>query len=518
MPQKNPVHSGTRQTGGRRWLGLCVLMLPALLASLELTVTHLALPTIGADLGASSSQQLWIVDIYAFALAGAMLAMGSLGDRIGRRRLLMLGAAVFAVASTLAAYAPNAETLIAVRALMGIAGSTLMPSVLALAATLFTTASQRRVAIGAVIASVSAGTAIGPLVGGWLLDRFWWGSVFLIGMPVMALLLVLGPWLLPERHGDQRGRIDVLSALLTVGAVLPVVYALKQIATGNGEWTSPLLLALGLALGTAFVRRQRRLPDPMVDLTLFRDPAFGAALATLAFGIFVLWGANYAIAQYLQLVQGLSPLRAGLWTAPSALGVIAGSTAAPQLVRLVRPATVIAGGLLVATAGFVVLTRIGSTDGLATLVTGAVIVSAGLGPMMALATDLVIGSAPPERAGSASAMASTSPQLGGALGIAVLGSVIAARYRDLVGDRIPTGVPADAAASATDSLAAAVDLGARLSTPAGPALADAARAAFVGGFQLTAAVSAAVTLALAVATIAVLRTARSRPTLGGGGP
>ncbi|MEV0395201.1 MFS transporter [Polymorphospora rubra] len=499
MPQTNPVRSGAQQAGRRRWLGLCVLMLPALLASLELTVTHLALPTIGADLGASSSEQLWIVDIYAFTLAGAMLAMGSLGDRIGSRRLLMFGAAVFAVASALAAYAPNAETLIAVRALMGVAGSTLMPSVLALAATIFTTASQRRVAIGAVIASVSAGTAIGPLVGGWLLDHFWWGSVFLIGMPVMALLLVLGPWLLPERRAHRRSRIDVLSALLTVGAVLPVVYALKQIATGHGDWTSPLLLALGLALAAAFVGRQRRLPDPMVDLTLFRNPAFGTALATLAFGIFVLWGANYAIAQYLQLVQGLSPLQAGLWTAPSALGVIAGSTAAPQLVRLVRPATVIAGGLLLATAGFAVLTRIGPTDGLATLVTGAVIISAGLGPMMALATDLIIGSAPPERAGSASAMASTAPQLGGALGIAVLGSVIAARYRDLVEERIPAGVPADLAAGATDSLTAAVDLGARLSTPAGPALADAARAAFVSGFQLTATVSAAVTLALAVA-------------------
>ncbi|RJL34043.1 MFS transporter [Bailinhaonella thermotolerans] len=484
-----------RPAGRREWAGLAALALPALLASLELTVTHLALPAIGRDLGASSTELLWIVDVYAFLLAGSLITMGAWGDRIGRRRLLLIGAAGYGAASALAAYAPDPGTLIAARALMGVAGSTLMPSALALAAAMFPVPRQRAVAIGALVASVSAGTAIGPLAGGWLLDRFWWGSGFLIAVPVMALLLAAAPPLLPEHRGGGTARLDPLSALLSLGAVLPAVYGLKRIAA-EGPGPVPLAaVAASVALGALFARRQRRLADPFLDLGLFRDRAFSAGVVTLGLGIFVLWGSNYAIAQCLQLVHGLSPLEAGLWTAPSAAGVIAGSTLAPRLARRIRPAVVIAAGLAVSAAGYALLAFSGG--GLAPLVAGAVVVSAGLGPMMTLATDIVIGAAPPDRAGAASAVSTTAPQLGGALGVAVLGSVITAVYR--------ASMPAGVAPAARDTLAAAVSAAEALPPDAASALLAVAREAYVRGFQVTAAVSAVLMAGVALLVAAVLR-------------
>ncbi|SDT68199.1 MFS transporter [Jiangella sp. DSM 45060] len=471
----------TTQTSRRAWAGLAVLCVVAVLASLELTVTHLALPAIDADLRPSGTQLLWIVDVYAFLLAGSMLALGAAGDRIGRRRLLMIGAAAYGVLSALAAWAPTAETLIAARALLGVAGATLMPSTLSLTATMFRDARQRAVAVGVVIASVSGGTAIGPLVGGALLERFWWGSVFLLGVPVMVLILALGPILLPAGETTTTTRIDVASVGLSMGAVLPLVWGLKEIAAGGAGWAPVAAVAGGIVVGAAFVARQRVLADPMVDVRLFRDPAFSVAVATLATGIFVLWGANYYLAQYLQLVQDLSPLRAGLWTAPSAAGVIVGSLLAPRLARRIRPGVVIGVGLTVSAAGFVLLTQLTATSGLGLLVAGSVTVSAGLGPMMALATDQVVGAAPPERAGAAAALSSMAPQLGGALGIAVLGSVVAAVFRG--------------AGTGADTLGAAV-----AAAEDGTGLA-AAREAFTDGIVLAAAVSAALAAALAISVV-----------------
>jgi DHA2 family multidrug resistance protein-like MFS transporter len=346
--------------GRREWTGLAVLSLPALLASLELTVTHLALPAIGEDLAASSTQQLWIVDIYAFLLAGFLITVGGLGDRIGRRRLLLGGAAAYGVVSVLAAFAPSAELLIAARAGLGLAGATLMPSSLALIATMFRRPAQRTVAISVLVSCVSGGTAIGPLVGGWLLDRYWWGSVFLLGEPVMVVLLVAGPLLLPEHRNPDPGRLDLASAALSMAAVLPAVYGLKRIAVDGPEPAAVLAVLAGAGFAVAFVARQRRLERPLVELRLFADRAFTAAVTTLAVGIFVLWAANFAVAQYLQLVHGLGPLTAGLWTAPSAVGVIAGSTLAPRLIRRARPGTVIGAGLVLSAAGFVVLSRVDS--------------------------------------------------------------------------------------------------------------------------------------------------------------
>lgn len=499
-----------RLSSRRAWTGLAVLALPAVLASLELTVTNLALPSIAEDLAASSTQLLWTVDIYAFLLAGSLITMGAWGDRIGRRRLLLIGAGMYGAASLVAAYAGTIELLIAARALMGVAGATLMPSTLALATVLFPAPRQRATAIGVIVASVSGGTAIGPLVGGWLLERYWWGSAFLLAVPVMLVLLVLVPILLPEHRAAAGGRrLDLGSAALSLASVLPVVYGLKQVAADGPSLPAVLAIAVGLGAGVVFVRRQRRLDDPFIDLALFGNRTFATAAATLAIGIFVLWGSNYAIAQYLQLVLGLSPLAAGLWTAPSAFGVILGSTLAPRLARVFPPARIIGMGLLVSVVGYLVLTQ---ADGLGVLVSGAVVVSAGLGPMMALATDMVVGSAPPERAGAAAAISSTAPQLGGALGIALLGSLITAVYRAKTS--APNGVPRPVAAALEENLGAAVPAVERLAEPLASNLLGAARTAYVAGFQLAALVSAVLVAATAILVVTLGSRDRARSRTG----
>ncbi|MFB4308602.1 MFS transporter [Actinomadura sp. GTD37] len=499
----------TDLAGHREWLGLAVLALPALLASLELTVTHLALPTIGRDLRAEGVELLWIVDIYALLLAGSLITMGTLGDRIGRRRLLLIGAGAYGVVSVLAAHAPSVEALIVFRALMGVAGSTLMPSVLSLVAAMFRDPRQRTVAIGVIIASVSGGTAIGPLVGGWLLERLWWGSVFLLGVPVMLLLLLVGPILLPEQRDPRTRRLDLKSAALSMLAVLPAVHGLKRIAADGPGWLPVLSVAAALVFAAVFVRRQLTLAEPLVDLRLFTGRAFSTAAGTLALGIFVLWGANYAIAQYLQLVCGFSPLEAGLWTAPSAVGVIAGSLLASRIVHRIGAGTVIGAGLALAAVGFGVLTQVGGAGGLAVLVTGSVVVSAGLGPMMTLATDLIIGAVPPERTGAASAISSTAPQLGGALGIAVLGSVITAVYQGEMNGAVPAGVPAGATSAARQDLGGAVAASARLPDGLAAELLGTAREAFTQGFHLSAAASAVLMGCTAVLVVVRLRHVRA---------
>src|SRR6266496_3668680 len=407
----------------REWLGLAVLALPTLLLSLDVSVLYLALPPLSADLHADSTQQLWILDIYSFLLAGFLVTMGTLGDRIGRRRLLLGGAAAFGIASVLAAFSTSAGMLIAARALLGLAGATLAPSTLSLIRSMFADPRQRTVAIGVWITSFSAGGAVGPLLGGVLLEHFWWGSVFLLAVPVMVLLLVIGPRLLPEFRDPEAGRLDLRSAVLSVAAVLAVIYGLKQLAQDGLGWPPALSILAGLAVGVVFVRRQHRLADPLLDLRLFRHPAFAASLTTNLLSFFVGFGALLFIAQYLQLVLGLSPLAAGLWMLPSSGGFILGSLVTPLLVRRVRPAVVMAAGMALAAVGLGLLTRLDSTAGLTLLVTGSVVFSLALAPVDTVATDLAVGAAPPERAGAASALSETSAEFGGALGIAILGVI-----------------------------------------------------------------------------------------------
>ena len=294
--------AGTPRATRRDWIGLAVIALPCMLYSMDLTVLNLAVPHLSADLEPSAAELLWIVDIYGFLVAGSLITMGTLGDRIGRRRLLLIGAAAFGIGSVLAAFSKSAGMLIATRALLGVAGATLAPSTLSLIRNMFLDAGQRTFAIGVWVTSYSVGGAIGPLLGGVLLQYFWWGSVFLIGVPVMLLLLALGPVLLPEFRDPEAGRLDVLSAALSLAAVLGVLYGLKRLAEGGHGWPPVLAIAAGLALGLAFVRRQGRLADPLIDLRLFRAPGFSGALAAYTLSTFVGFGAYVFIAQYLQLV------------------------------------------------------------------------------------------------------------------------------------------------------------------------------------------------------------------------
>ena len=471
------------KAGRREWIGLAVIALPCLLYSMDLTVLNLAVPHLSADLRPSNSQLLWIVDIYGFLIAGSLITMGTLGDRIGRRRLLLIGAVAFGAASILAAFSTSAEMLIVARALLGVASATLAPSTLSLIRNMFLDPEQRTVAIGVWIASFSAGGAVGPLLGGLLLEHFWWGSVFLVNVPVMLLLLVLGPVLLPEYRDPDAGRLDLTSAALSLIAVLATIYGIKQIAEGGPGWHSSLAILAGLGVAALFVRRQNRLDDPLIDLGLFRSVPFSAALAVNLLGFSVAFGTFLFIAQYLQLVLGMGPLEAGLWTAPSAVGFIVGSQLAPMIVRRTRPAYVMAGGFLVAAAGFGVLAQVGGPHGLAALVTGYVLLSLGLAPVFTLATDLIVGTAPAERAGAAAGIAETSSELGGALGIALLGSVVTAVYRSGVTNAGPSGLPAEAIEAARDSLGGALAAAEQLSGPTGVALAAAARGGVRPGFR-----------------------------------
>ena len=498
------IAGGTPRAGRREWIGLAVIALPCMLYSMDLTVLNLAVPHLSADLEPSASQLLWIVDIYGFMVAGSLITMGTLGDRIGRRRLLLIGAAAFGVASVLAAFSRSAEMLIATRALLGIAGATLAPSTLSLIRHMFHDPGQRTFAIGVWATSYSIGGAIGPLLGGILLQYFWWGSVFLLGVPVMLLLLVLGPVLLPEFRDPKAGRLDILSAALSLAGVLPAIYGLKRIAEDGPGWLAAISIVAGLAFGVAFLRRQRTLADPLIDLRLFWVPAFSTSLATYALAIFVAFGAYIFIAQYLQLVLGLSPLQAGLWTVPSMAAFVVGSMLAPMFVRRGRPGYVMAAGLVLAAAGFGRLTQVGAS-GLAVLVTGSVIYSLGICPVVILATDLIVGSAPVERAGTASAISEASSELGGALGIAILGSIGTAVYRSAMAHAAPAGLSPEAMEVARSTLGGALAVAEPLSQPLSVALLGTAREAFTQAFELTAGICAALALATAIVAAVVLR-------------
>jgi DHA2 family multidrug resistance protein-like MFS transporter len=364
---------------------------------------------------------------------------------------------------------------------------------------------QRSVAVAVWISAFSAGSAVGPVLGGVLLESFWWGSVFLLALPVMGALLVLGPVVLPEYRDPDAGRLDVTSAVLSLVAVLAVIFGCKQIAQEGIGWSAIATIAAGLAVGVVFTRRQLTLTDPMIDLRLFRNRRFSTALAVNLVSIFVVVGYFLFVAQYLQLVIGLSPLQAGLWSVPSAAGFIIGSQVAPHIVRRLDPAHIIVGGLVVSAAGLAMLTQVGGSVDLVLLVTASVIISLGLAPVLTLTTDLIVGSAPPERAGAASGISETAAELGGALGLSILGSIGVAVYRGELLGSLPAAVPAETTAIVRDTLGAAVAVAERLPEGLREAVLTAARDAFIAGVQVTAAVAAVVAVAVAVAALATFR-------------
>lgn len=492
------------RAGRREWIGLAVIALPCMLYSMDLTVLNLAVPQLSAELKPSAAQLLWIVDIYGFMIAGCLITMGTLGDRIGRRKLLLIGAVAFGLASIVAAFANTAPLLIAARAVLGVAGATLAPSTLSLIRNMFLDPRERTVAIGIWIASFSAGGAIGPLVGGVMLEHFWWGSVFLINVPVMVLLLALGPFLLPEFRDPDAGELDILSAALSLAAVLAVIYGLKRVAVDGLGWEPALVILAGIALASLFLLRQTRLAEPLIDLSLFRVKAFSAALMVNILGFFVAFSSFLFTGQYLQLVLGMRPLEAGLWSLPSAFGFIIGSMLAPRILGSLKPAQVMAGGFALSALGFAVLSGIGRVEGPLIVVIGTLLLSLGLAPVVTLTTDLAVGSVPPERAGMASGLSETSAEFGGALGIAVLGSVLTMLYRHQLGMSVPADVPTEVAAAARDTLGAALTIANGMG-PAGDALLAAARDAFTRSFSLTAAVSAVLACATGLVAFLALR-------------
>lgn len=488
----------------REWLGLAILALPCLVYSMDLTVLNLAIPAISAELRPSGAQLLWMIDIYGFFVAGFLITMGTLGDRLGRRRLLLWGAAAFAVASLIAAFARTAEALIVARALLGIAGATLAPSTMSLIRNMFHDERERQFAFGVWIASFSVGGAIGPLVGGIVLQFAHWSAVFLVAVPVMVLLLVLGPRLLPEFRDPNAGSIDAASVASSIATVLITIYGCKSIAESGATPLAIGCIAAGVLIGGFFLRRQRQITYPLLDLTLFRQPRFSATLAAYALSSIAMFGVYIFITQYLQLVLGLSPLQAGLATVPWSIGFVAGSLLTPQLTARWPATTVFVGGLWVAACGFALVSQVEPVAAsLGVLIAGTLLMSLGMAPSFTLGTEIIVTAAPPERAGAASALSETATEFSGAIGIAVLGSVGLALYRLTLVDALPASLDAAARGDALATLGGALAVSATLDSGAAEALQLAARAAFMQGLQLTALIGA-VSLAIAALVAALI--------------
>ncbi|MFG2697264.1 MFS transporter [Kitasatospora sp. NPDC048407] len=489
---------------GHRWTGLGVLVLAVTLVAVDATVLSLAIPSITETLRPSGTQLLWIGDIYSFVLAGLLVSMGALSDRLGRKRVLLAGSAAFGVASLLAAYAPGPGWLILARALLGVAGATIMPSTLSLIRSLFPDARERATAIGIWGAGATAGAALGPLVGGVLLEHFWWGSVFLLNLPVMALLLVFGAWLLPESRDPRPGRWDMLSVLLSMAGVIGAVYGIKEFAAhGLDTWITPATFVLGVAALALFVRRQLRLETPLLEVRLFRDPRFTAAVVSSLISLIGLSGVIFFMSQYLQLVRGYSPLSAGVAEMPAFVGSVVGGLLTARLARRAGARRVLTVSLLVMGLGIAALgmVRVDSTY----LLLGSSFLALGTaeGVVYTLSSDLVLGAAPADKAGAASAVSETAYELGAALGIALVGSIVTALYAGAL--TVPAHTDPALVDQAGQSLGGAVEAASTLPSDLANQLLTSANDAFVHGINIAAWVSAALLLASAAFARHLLR-------------
>ncbi len=481
-----------------RWLALAVLVLAVLLVAVDATVLGLATPYISEDLEPSGTQLLWIGDVYSFVIAGLLVSMGSLGDLIGRKRILLIGATAFGLVSVLNAYATTPEMMIAARALLGVAGATLMPATLALIRNIFHDPRERSLAVGIWGATASAGTAVGPIVGGFLLEHFWWGAVFLINLPVMIVLVVVGLRTLPESKNPDPGPWDLTSVALSLVGMIAVVYAVKETASHGLTWDAVTAGLLGAAALYGFVRRQLTLPKPLLDMRLFRRRGFSGAVLADMLTVLGMSGLVFFLSQYLQLVQGRRPLEAGLAELPAAVGAVVAGLLAGRVARRYSVRAVVSGGLAAIGLALAALTTVGQSTGYPVLGAALLAVGVGAGFSFTVTSDVILSSVPKEQAGAASAVSETAYELGAALGIAVLGSIVTGVYR---GFPSPTGTPD----GAHESLGGAVEAAAHMPPAAAEDMLASARTAFVDGLTLASGVGAAVLLATAAAAWFMLR-------------
>ena len=488
------------RAGKREWWGLAVLMLPVLLISIDNNVLSFAIPSLSQALAPTGVELLWIVDIYALVLAGLLVPMGSLGDRIGRLRLLMIGSVGFGVFSLVAAFAPSAMMLIVARALMGVFGAMLMPATLSLIRNIFTDPSQRRIAVAIWAAGFSGGAALGPIVGGVLLEHFWWGSVFLLSIPVLLPLLIFAPMLLPESKDPSPGAVDRLGVVLVMGAMLSVTYGIKTFAH-DGAGTGLPFIAAGLVLGFLFARRQLGREKPMLDVRLFKNPVFTGSISANLLSLFAMVGFIFFLSQHLQLVVGQTPIEAGLTMLPGLVLTIITGLAVVPLVRHIRPAWVVAGGLLFNAAGYGLVFAAGADVTVLHLIIAFLLLGVGVGAAETISNDLILASVPPSRAGSASAISETAYEIGSVLGTAVLGSILTSAYRTHVS--VPDGLSPEQAASAGETLGGAVEAAHGLPAEQASALLHSAQAAFDSGVSITTLIGV-VTMVVAAVGAAIL--------------
>jgi MFS transporter, DHA2 family, multidrug resistance protein len=498
------------RAGRREWAALAVLLLPTLLVTIDNTVLGFALPAISAALAPSATQLLWVVDVYPLVLAGLLVTMGTLGDRVGRRRTLLAGVGGFGAVSLLAAFATDAAHLVAARALLGFFGAMLMPATLALLRTLFRDRAQRRLAVAVWATGFAAGSALGPIVGGLLLQHFWWGSVFLVNVPVMLVLLVLAPALLPESRMPHPGRLDPIGVLLSLLAMAPAVLSVKIIAHDGITPGAVLTLLVAVVAGALFVRRAeaRRTAgeEPLLDVTLFASPVLRLSALANATTMFALTGLLFFSAQYLVLVRGLAPMEAGLVLLPGFVVTMLAGLAAARLGRLFPLRALVPAGLLLAASGYLLCTLMGTGQSVAVLLGASVLVGAGIGLSETVTNDAILAAAPADRAGAASAVSETAYEIGAVLGTAVLGSVLSAGYR--AGVEVPSSVGPTYAATARETLGGAVGVAQRLTGAPAAELLDSARAAFTAAVGITALTGTAVLVLVALTVFTGL--ARSR--------
>lgn len=492
----------------REWLGLAALMLPIFMLATDMTGLFLAMPSITADLTPSSTQMLWILHVGEFLTVGFLLTIGRLADRIGRRRLLVIGVAVYGIASTIAAFSTTAWMLIAVRAFLGVAAAMITPSAMSLLRNMFPDPKQFSVAIAVNLSAFSAGAALGPSIGGLLVDHFWWGAVFLINAPA-ALIFLLGAPLLPTYRDSKAGRPDLISVALSLFAIMTVIFGLQEIAEHGFHVHYVSAVLLGLIVGIVFVRRQLHLQEPLLDLRMFRTSAFSVSLLALLLVLLVNGGAYMLFTQHLQTVLGLSPTQTGLLLVAPAVLSIVGTLLAPVLTRWMRPAYAMASGLTVAVGGAALIVLTANEAGAAILITGVSIFMLGVGPIMTISSELMISSVPKERAGSASAMQDVGTGLGNAVGIAFIGSLAMIIYRGSLANSIPQGVPAEAINTAMGSVGAAIAVAGQLSDTLGAEMLQAIQTSFTFAIQISYAIAALGLIMVAMMVVWKLRHVRN---------